>query len=83
MIFGATTDTGSLASGTIVMTMDGALPVEYLAPGDRIVTRNGARVLRDIDTPAPHRFALKFDAPQVIYADGQQLRSDTCTPFPA
>jgi hypothetical protein len=31
-----------MLAGTMVMTMDGALPVEYLGPGDRVVTRRGA-----------------------------------------
>jgi hypothetical protein len=30
-----------VAAGTVVMTADGALPVEYLTPGDRVVTRAG------------------------------------------
>ena len=29
-----------LAAGTVVWTADGAIPVEYLTPGDRIVTRS-------------------------------------------
>ena len=37
-----------IAAGTIVLTLHGALPVEYLTPGDRIVTRDGTRVLRDL-----------------------------------
>ena len=48
---------GGLVAGTRVMTMDGDLPVDYLTPGDRILTRAGARVLaavtvrveRDVD----------------------------------
>lgn len=72
-----------LPEGTIVLTLDGALPVEFLCPGDRIVTRAGMRVLRDIDTPAPHLFSLAFDRPEVIYADGCQIRSDTCAPVAA
>lgn len=46
-----------LAAGTHVLTLDGELPVEHLAPGDRIVTRNSgiaplARVQRvSVDTP--------------------------------
>lgn len=35
-----------LAVGTRVLTLEGALPVEYLSLGDRIITRDGARVLR-------------------------------------
>ncbi|SNS77440.1 Hint domain-containing protein [Antarctobacter heliothermus] len=30
----------ALAVGTLVLTLDGALPVEYLAPGDRVITRD-------------------------------------------
>ncbi|MGQ0565917.1 MAG: Hint domain-containing protein [Gemmobacter sp.] len=37
-----------LVEGSIVMTLKGARAVEALAPGDRIVTRAGALVLRDI-----------------------------------
>ena len=37
--------TGVLA-GTEILTLSGAMPVEYLSPGDRIITREGARVLR-------------------------------------
>ena len=29
--------------GTPVLTLEGELPVEFLAPGDRILTRGGAR----------------------------------------
>lgn len=34
-----------MLAGTMVRTLDGVLPVEYLTPGDRIVTRGGARRL--------------------------------------
>jgi hypothetical protein len=36
---------GGMAAGTCIRTLDGLLPVEYLEPGDRIVTRSGARRL--------------------------------------
>lgn len=39
---------GGLVAGTIVMTLYGALPVEYLTPGDRILTRSGAKELKSI-----------------------------------
>ena len=39
---------GSIVAGTTVMTLDGALPVEYLTPGDRIITRSGAKELKAI-----------------------------------
>lgn len=34
-----------IAAGTCIRTLDGILPVEFLEPGDRIVTRAGARRL--------------------------------------
>ena len=43
------TDTGAIAQGARVMTLDGALPVEFLSPGDRVVTRSGAMRLRAIE----------------------------------
>ncbi|WP_417720490.1 Hint domain-containing protein [Salipiger sp.] len=37
----------ALLAGTIVLTLDGALPVEALCPGDRVITRDsGTAVLR-------------------------------------
>ncbi|QFU08239.1 hypothetical protein PARPLA_02836 [Rhodobacteraceae bacterium THAF1] len=41
------TQTG-LAAGTRVMTLDGQIAVEFLQPGDRIITRQGVRPLRGI-----------------------------------
>lgn len=35
--------------GTPVMTLDGEMPVEFLAPGDRVITRNGMRRLTQIE----------------------------------
>ena len=37
-----------IASGTVVATLDGYLPVDFLAPGDRVVTRTGMRVVREV-----------------------------------
>ena len=36
---------GGILAGTMVRTLDGVLPVEFLSPGDRIVCRQGARRL--------------------------------------
>ena len=33
-----------LVSGTLLLTADGEIPVEYLSPGDRIITRNAGMV---------------------------------------
>lgn len=37
-----------MLAGTMVRTLDGLIPVEYLTPGDRIVTRGGARRLTSV-----------------------------------
>jgi len=37
-----------VASGTPVLTLDGALPVEFLTIGDRVLTRAGVRRLQGI-----------------------------------
>jgi hypothetical protein len=39
----------AIAPGTTVLTLDGALPVEHLYPGDKVITRHGARALVAID----------------------------------
>jgi hypothetical protein len=38
-----------LLLGTPVLTLDGELPVEYIAPGDRVVTRNGLRRVTSVE----------------------------------
>ena len=43
-------DTFGIGAGTLVQTLDGELPVEFLEIGDRIVTRDGVRVLKSIGT---------------------------------
>ncbi len=37
-----------LAFGTPVVTLRGTVPIETIAPGDTLVTRNGARTVMDI-----------------------------------
>jgi hypothetical protein len=55
---------GGLVAGTRVMTMDGELPVEYLIPGDRILTRTGARKLATVSV------RVELDAPMVRIGAG-------------
>lgn len=40
--------------GTAVLALDGAIPVEYLSPGDWIITRGGARILRAVHVQVLH-----------------------------
>jgi len=47
-----------MLAGTDVLTADGALAVEHLAAGDRIVTRSGLRVLRGVTVQVVRRAAL-------------------------
>lgn len=37
-----------IAAGTVVLTLDGALPVEFVEPGDRVITREGMRIVREV-----------------------------------
>lgn len=50
---GGTGDAGfGVGFGTPILTMEGVFPVEYLSPGDRIITRTGARRLRAVEVTA-------------------------------
>ena len=40
--------TAGMLAGTMVRTLEGVLPVDYLTPGDRIVSRSGARRLSSV-----------------------------------
>jgi hypothetical protein len=52
-----------LAEGTSVLTLDGALPVEYLTPGDRILTRSGVRRLKAVEmTRLAHARMVRISA---------------------
>jgi len=39
----------ALAPASMILTLDGTLPVEHLYPGDKVITRHGARALVAID----------------------------------
>lgn len=40
-----------LARGTVILTLDGELPIEHLTPGDRVITRDsGTAILRSVKT---------------------------------
>lgn len=76
-----------LAEGSMILTLRGAVPVETLRPGDKVVTRSGARKLTEIAfrTEARARLvrisasALGHDRPEqdiVISADQPILMRD-------
>ena len=48
---GPTVQTAGIAMGTVILTLDGEIPVEHLSAGDRIITRDsGMAVLKSIHT---------------------------------
>ena len=77
------TSVSGLTVGTTVLTLDGELPVQFLAPGDRIITRSGAKVLksvevsvlRDADMIRVSASALGHDRPEAdcFIAPGQKI----------
>ncbi|NHX28065.1 hypothetical protein HA397_29470 [Escherichia coli] len=78
---------GAVPCGTLIHTLDGTLPIEYLSPGDQIITRNGARSLRRVSVrvdqrdgfpPRARLFALHFDIDEVVLGDGFYL---ACKPL--
>jgi hypothetical protein len=64
-----------LGLGTMIMTSDGALPVEYLSPGDRIVTHDKGLVRlekiasREVAARDVVRVSQSFITPEVAVAD--------------
>ncbi len=38
-----------IAAGTTILTLMGAVPVEFVSPGDRVITRAGARVVTAVE----------------------------------
>ena len=72
-----------MAAGTSVVTLDGVLPVDYLAPGDRVLTRGGTgRVVRVEVSVVAHARLIRVcgdalgvgrPAEAVVLAEGQGL----------
>lgn len=54
-------DVCGIAMGTAVLTLQGAIPVEFLTPGDRIITRSGAQTLLAV-TPLPSAGVVRVSA---------------------
>jgi hypothetical protein len=63
-------DLGGICKGTSVLTLDGDLPVEHLAPGDKVITRNSG---------AAELLALEFDT---VTEHGVQIASGALGTIP-
>lgn len=57
----------TLPLDTIVLTLRGALPVQALTTGDRLVTRSGTTPLRKLHELGANLFALEFEKVEVVY----------------
>lgn len=51
-------DLHGMVAGTVVLTADGAMPVDYIAVGDRVVTRSGLRPVRAVSVVTARRAAM-------------------------
>lgn len=62
---------GGFLPGTNILSQDGAVPVEYLCPGDRIVTRDaGFARLNDLRWRAAHARMVAFAPGSLGHIDG-------------
>ncbi len=57
---------GGIVAGTPVLTLDGELPVQFLAPGDRLVTRRGARDIVAVEVRVLYGAAMMRIAPGAL-----------------
>ena len=70
-----------LGAGTLVLTLDGELPVEHLAAGDRVITRGGARTLKRVSSHrvrnawiiAPHTLGTDRPEGRIAVGPAQQV----------
>lgn len=53
-----------MAAGTMILTLAGAMPVEFVAPGDKIITRAGARAVTAVE------IAVVKDARMIRISEG-------------
>ena len=57
----------TLPPGAVVLTLRGALPVEHLQRGDRVVTRSGATALKRKHVHQCGCCSLAFERQEVVY----------------
>jgi len=61
--------------GTIVLTLRGALPVEDLHRGDRLVTRSGAATVERVYAHSPENFTLEYGSRDAVYVLDERVCS--------
>ena len=72
MTLEAQVEPAGVLSGSIILTLDGEMPVEHLLPGDRIVTRDtGMAVLSSV-----HRHVLRVRAVRILAGSLGDTRPD-------
>lgn len=74
--------TSGLLAGNNILTMTGYCAVEDLSPGERIITRNGARILRQVVTTTarmrpikvgPHTLGFSRPNAEMLLAPAQEV----------
>lgn len=55
-----------MLAGTAVMTLEGALPVDYLEPGDRVLTRKGSRRIARVEVTVMRHARMVHIAPDTL-----------------
>lgn len=53
-----------VAAGTPILTLSGVMPVEFIAPGDKVITRSGARTVTSV------QIAVVTDAQVIRVCEG-------------
>ena len=76
-------NTAGILPGTLVMTLDGDIPVEHIAPGERIITRRGMRKVTSIEVThvdnarvvriAPNALGVGRPMAESVVAPNQQI----------
>ncbi|WP_349037270.1 Hint domain-containing protein [Pseudotabrizicola sp. 4114] len=61
---GTTMPLCGIISGTPILTLSGVIPVEFVAPGDTVITRSGARTVTAVD------IAIVQDASVIRISEG-------------
>lgn len=59
----------AILMGTAVLTLEGEMPVEFLQPGDRVLTRSGMRRLAQVQVTVVRNARVVMVAPDTLGVD--------------